>query len=162
MGADRIAVIVCCGDRPVTPELLRGLSDALLAAHEAVMLDTHAGEGWRGRYDYWLYADWLMPAPTPTVAPAPAEYRPCPGCDGDGTLAGAPCPVCGGRAWRADWDFGVGHPVAWVREAVAAGRTEGRPNWVLGPDGRFRPWWWFDRALAEYPGCWVVPVRGGP
>ncbi len=160
MGADRVAVIVCCGERPVTRDLLRHLSDALIAAHQHMVLDTHFGEGSRGKYEYWYHFDWLLPEEAPA---GDAEPWPCPRCGGAGTVPpGLRCPVCDGGPPRADWGFGVGYPVEWVREAFAGGQIERRPNYVLGPDGRLYPWWWFERALSEYPGCWVVPMYGGP
>lgn len=167
MGGDRVAVIVCCGDRPVTPDVLGELAGGLLADHKAEVKDTHFGPGYRGRYDYWLCSDWLMPDPVLDLLPtAPrAEHRPCPRCGGTGLTTAPPrtqCPVCGGRPWRDQWDFGVGHPVEWVREAVAGGRTHRLPHYVLPPDGRLYPYWWFERALAEFPACWVVPVTAGP
>jgi hypothetical protein len=163
VGADRVAVIVSSGDRPVTSELLQELSNALIALHKLETLDTHVGDGWHGRYEYWYHCNWRMQADNPVGVAA--EHRPCPRCSGTGKVKGsedAECPVCRGQPWRSVWDFGVGYPVEWVREAVTHDQIEQHPNVVLGPDGRLYPWSSFEQVLAEYPNCWVVPVYGGP
>jgi hypothetical protein len=160
VGADRVAVFVCPADRPVTPDSLRRLAHQFLVRHVYADADTHFGTATRGRYQYYTPSDWLLPPPADPDRPA--AFTACPYCQGTGAgRLPADCPVCDGRPWRADWEFGGCYPVAWVRRAVAAGQVERPPNAVLLPDGRVYGPHWFARALAEFPDGWVVPVAAG-
>jgi hypothetical protein len=162
VGSDRVAVIVCTEERKVTPDLLREMSNTLIATHEWRTRDTHFGEGNTGKWSYWYHSDWLRREDWSEIVDP--GYKPCPRCDGTGTTrrsGGAECPVCSGRPWRDVWDFGGACPVEWVRPALDAGLVYWKPHYVLTPDGRLHPWHWFGTALAEFPGCFVVPMQAG-
>jgi hypothetical protein len=162
VGSERIAVIVPTGERPVTADLLRAASNLLISFREWREVETHFGIGCTGKFSYWVHFDWLER--DDGSKPIPAEYRPCPQCAGTGTepdRESVACHVCLGRPWRDVWEFEVGYPVTWIRTAFESGQIERRPHYLICPAGRLHPWTWFEVALREFDGCWLVPMLAG-
>lgn len=162
MGSERIAVIVAPGDQRVTPDYLRAASNLLISFREWREVETHLGTGCTGKFSYWVHFDWLER--DDGTKPVPAEYQPCPRCAGTGTEPGlgpVECRACLGYPWRDVWHFEVAYPVEWIRSEFESGRVERRPHYLICPGGRLHPWTWFEFALRNFDGCWLVPMLAG-
>src|SRR5438874_284126 len=112
MGRIRIWVFVDAGEQAVSEALLTRLAAQLLAPHLWTPKDTHAGEGFRGRFDSWSVCAGeasRSERPSPAAEERGADWRPCPVCRGKGFIHAEgvqqPCGVCAGLPWRQHWDF---------------------------------------------------------
>jgi hypothetical protein len=159
VSSDRVAVIVTTGEHRATSDYLRAASNLLISFREWRYAETHFGTGSTGDFSGWVHNDWLEH--DDGSKPVPAAYQHCPRCAGS-VIAPVQRPVecqfCLGHVWRDEWHSGVAYPVEWIRTEFERGRLERRPRYLICPGGRLHWGTWYEFALREFDGCWLVPM----